>query len=413
VIALHFTGGKKKQSPVPVQPASSEMPKAKQSAKQPLATTIAKSSAAKQSASSDGTISHQRAPVTPPVQIEPSTASRELVASLVNFETDGGVVNEAQVAAWKQNLQRLIQQRDASVPAINEFLEKNTDVQFGQENSGALGYASARAAMIDALMQIGSSQAIGALDSVLQHTEGPQEIAMVTQYLEKNEPGLFLQHAFDAAQRVLGNVASGSLPSMDVAPLFQVFQQYEYGNAYTVPVLKDSASQWNRYATIALAQLPNGAGIPALVQIATGQEGGSVDARTAALQALSGMASQSSNARDALLDLARQNRLSSYDWSSLVPFLAGNQVAFQGSVLGNPVAGISPTDLRSTYISASRQSFWVAPLGAMNDNQIVQQSAFIDQILAVTSDPAAIQALQQARALLDNRRLVLANASGQ
>jgi hypothetical protein len=408
MIAFHFTGRKTKSPTEPDQLASSDASKVKQPDKQPMGDD-GKATTTKHSANPGGPSSHRQTPAAPPISIEPTTAARDLVDSLVHFDTEGGVVNEAQAAAWKQNLQRLIQQGDASVPAINEFLEKNTDVPFGQENSGALGYASARAAMIDALMQIGSSQAISALDSVLQHTEGPQEIAMVTQYLEKNEPGLFLQHAFDAAQRVLGNVANGSLPNMDVAPLFQVFQQYEYGNAYTVSVLKDNAGQWNYYAAIALARLPDETGLPALVQIASGQEGNNPGARTAALQALSGLASQSDNARNALLDLARQNNLSAYDWSALVPFLAGSQMIYQSSTFGNLVSAANPNDLRSIFIPASHQSIFTLPMSSPTPAQI----DFINRLMAVTKDPAGIQALQQSKSLLENRLSALASSAGQ
>jgi hypothetical protein len=403
MIAFHFTGGKTVSPTKPAQQESSDASKVKPLGKQPPAVADY-STKSKQPVTSV----HQTA-VPPPITIQPTTAARELVDRLVHFDIQGGVVNEEQAAIWKENLRRLIQQGDASVPAINEFLEKNTDVPFGQENSGALGYASARAAMIDVLMQIGSSQAISALDSVLQHTEGPQEIAMVTQYLEKNEPGLFLQHAFDAAQRVLGNVANGSLPTMDVAPLFQVFQQYEYGNADTVQVLKNNAGQWNYYASIALASLPDDAGIPALIQIATGQEGLNPGARTAALQALSGMGSQSASARDALLDMARQNYLSAYEWSALVPYLAGSQMIYQNSTLGNPLSGANPNDVRSVFIPASHQSIFTLP----TSSPTAAQMDFINRLMAVTQNPAGIQALQQSKSMLETRQSALASSSGQ
>jgi hypothetical protein len=367
----------------------------------------------KRSEAAGGNVSRVQSPVDSSLHVAPTPAARELVDSLVRLDVGGGSMSDAQAIAWKENLKRLIQQGDASIPAINEFLAKNADVLFDKETSNALGFSSARMAMIDALTQIGTPQAIGALDSVLQTSEGPQEIATVIQYLEKTDPGMFLQHAFDAAQRVLGNVANGSVAKVDVGALFQVLLQYEYGNAYTVSVLKDNASQWNRYATIALAQLPDGAGVPALIQIATSQEGSSAGARSAALQALSGMASQSAIAQEALLGLARQNSLSADDWVGLIPFLAGNQNLFKASVLENPVAGISPNDLRGTYIGSNCQNYWTAPLGALTVSQISQQSAFLDQMLNVTTNPAGIQALQQARAMLDNRRVILANSSGQ
>jgi len=112
-----------------------------------------------------------------------------------------------------------------------------------------------------------------------------------------------------------------------------------------------------------------------------------------------------------LLDLARRGSLSSFDWAALGPFLAGNQIVFQDATFGNQVAGISTTELRATYLSSSGQSFWTAPLGAMTAPQIAQQIAFLDQLLAVATDPAVVQTLNQSKKLLENRPALLANSS--
>lgn len=343
---------------------------------------------------------------------EPAPELNQIMEELARIGPVNGPLTDEEAAAWKEKLAVLIQKGDAAIPVIREFLAKNWDVNLDEKDREKIGYASVRQAMIDALMQINSPQAVLALNDVLQGTIRPQEVALVTQFLEKNQPGVYLDSAFSAAQRLLASAANGSLPETDMSPLFQLFQRYEYDNTYTVPILKGSVNQWDHYATMALAQLPSEAGVPALTQIATGQEGSIQSARLAAMQALSGMASQSSSAREAMLNLAAQNCISAYDWGALVPYLAGNQFAFVDSALGNSVAGINPADLRSTYISASQQSYWTAPLGAMSPSQIDQQKAFIDQLLSATYDSAAIKALQQAKAMLDNRLSLLANSSG-
>src|SRR5262249_37950705 len=109
----------------------------------------------------------------PPVwRPEPSAYTRQLVNNLFNLDQGAaGLPKPAeQVAAWKQNLQQLIQQGAAGVPAIREFLEKNMDLGFGSDGSQMLGYSSARAAMFDALRQIGGPEAGGALVGALQAT---------------------------------------------------------------------------------------------------------------------------------------------------------------------------------------------------------------------------------------------------
>jgi len=64
------------------------------------------------------------------------------------------------------NLQQLVQQGAVSVPAIREFLEKNADLDFGAAGSQALGFASLRRTMFDALQQIGGPEAVGAMAQV-------------------------------------------------------------------------------------------------------------------------------------------------------------------------------------------------------------------------------------------------------
>lgn len=338
----------------------------------------------------------------------PVTDMSEMVRRLAAVNLTAGALTAEQAVAWRENLRQLVQQGIAAVPAIREFLEKNTDVNFGPDAAAILGYTSLRMALFDALTQIGTPVAEAVLDETLQNTTNPLEIAQLAQDLNKLEPGMYQRDVLGAARQTLALAAGGNLPNnADVAPLFQVLQQF--GGADAVADLEGGAAQWNYYAAIALAQLPDGAGIPSLIQMAGGQPGGE---RTAALQMLAGAASQSSAAQDALVNLIRQNNLSAYDWTTLVPFLAGNQIVFQSSAFGNLLAGVNPNDLRKTLISASNQSFFTAPLAALTPGQIQQQQAMLDRLLALTANPAAIQAMQQAKAMLEQRLLLLASSSG-
>jgi hypothetical protein len=340
--------------------------------------------------------------------IEPTPAARKLVGSLLLSDLPDGPLTEEQAAAWKENFRRLVQQGDISIPAIREFMEKNADVVFGPDAGQMLGYASVRMAMIDALMQIGSPLAETALDDLLKNTADPQEIAQLAKNLEKLAPGAYQSDMLDAARQTLAQNASGNLPGSDVAPLFQVLQHY--GGADVVADLEGSATQWNHYAMIALAQLPDGAGVPALIQIATGQEGSSSGTRLAALQTLASMTPNSADARASLLDLARQGSLSPYEWAALVPFLGGNQTVYQDSTFGNSVAGINPTQLHATYISSSGQSIWTVPL-AMTPQQIPEQEKFIDNLAAAAKGPAGVQAsFNQSKNSLATRLVSLANS---
>lgn len=342
-------------------------------------------------------------------QPEPTPGMRQLVNSLV--EGGRGPLTEEQALAWKTNLQSLIQQGAQAVPALSEFLTKNTDFTFDPNERNQLGYPSLRSAMLDALAQIGGPVAVNAMAQVLQTAADPREIAFLGQNLEKLDPGVHRQEVFDAAREALGMAADGKLPDRDVAPLFEVLQQF--GGAGAIGDLESSAKQWNYYAMIALAGLPDQAGIPSLARIAATPEGVNPAARMAALDMLAVAVPQSEDARAALLDLVHQNQLSASQWAALTPMLAGNQMVFHNSAFENVLATVSPSDVKSMNIPASNQVIATAPLGAMTTDQIDLRKAFLDQLLAVTSDPTAVQALQRAKDLLAQRLFQIAATAGK
>ena len=129
-------------------------------------------------------------PVIRPAALQPAASPETL--ELVNRLLQPG---SADGAAWKQNLQQLVQQGTNAIPAILEFLAKNSDASFDPAVQQALGYPSARMAMFDALGQIGGPEAIGALAGELKGTTDPREIATLAQSLEKLEPGRGLLNA--------------------------------------------------------------------------------------------------------------------------------------------------------------------------------------------------------------------------
>src|SRR5437667_5071484 len=250
-----------------------------------------------------------RKPPGPPAPAsEPSPETRQLVDSLVKLEQQNGVLTQDQAAVWNRSFQQLIQQGPGAVPAIREFLARDIDFDLGQEARGLSGYASAREAMFGALAQIGGAEAVAALAGTLQTTADPREIALLAQYLEQLDPPAHRQEALEAARQTLAMAADAKLPDRDVAPLFEVFQNY--GDAKIVADLQKAAGQWNYYATVALARLPEGAGVPALINMAQSLTG----PRLNAIEILTQVSDQYPEARAALLEMARSNRLSSSQW---------------------------------------------------------------------------------------------------
>ncbi len=338
-----------------------------------------------------------RAPLEAPertTRSEPTPLARELVTSLTKLDFSLGPLTSEQAGQWKEGLQQLIQQGGAAVPAIQEFLDLNRDWDFGPVNP--LGFPSLRTAFLDALEQIGGPEPQGLMLKTLQTTAVPAEIARVARSLERQAPGQFLEEIRTAVRETLAQAATGQMPGWDMGPLFQVLQSY--GDATTLPDLEKSASKWNYYSALTLANLPSGAGIPTLVKLA--QESSGTGSRAAATEALAQVAVQYPAAGAALVELARSGQLSEKNWLAATSALEGTRYSIRDDGLEKPVVPAG-AGLKSYYLARSDQKFYSTPAwGGMSIEQIQQRIAIIDQLLAVNPSAAVAQALQNARVSL-------------
>jgi len=330
-------------------------------------------------------------------RVEPSPYTRQLVAGLTNLDLSHGPITQEQADQWKKTLQSLTSQGAAAVPAIREFLAQNQEVNLGAVGgAGLLGQTSMRAAFINALGQIGGPEATGALLQTLQSTTLPSEIAQLAQVLDQQAPGEHRQETIAAVNGVLSMASSGQLPAgWDVGPLFKVLQTY--GDSATTSALEQLQGPYLYYATMSLAGLPDGQGVPTLVRQAQDASPGSKAAF--AYQMLAQVAGQYPDASAALLEQAKANQISEVAWRKIATGLAGDQYQIgEPSVAPGANAGTLP-GLKTYYLASGNQNFYSLPLAA--DPQVVQQRlGLIDQLLAATSNPAAQAALQSARITL-------------
>jgi hypothetical protein len=84
--------------------------------------------------------------------------------------------------------------------------------------------------------------------------------------------------------------------------------------------LEQAVSKWKYYAAIGLVNLPEGAGIPSLVQMAGGTSGN----RGIALEMLAQVSTQYPEARAALLDQVRNGKIPPNLWPYLGSVLGGD-----------------------------------------------------------------------------------------
>ena len=341
---------------------------------------------------------------TPPAvaRVEPSPQTRQLVASLTTLDLSHGQITREQAQQWKEGMQALTQQGAAAVPAIREFLEQNQDLNLAAVSGGGLlGQSSVRAALIDALQQIGGPEATAVMLQTLQTTALPSEIALLARNLEQQVPGQYRQETLNAVTEVLAMAEKGQLAGWDVGALFQVLQNH--GDATTATALAQLQSKWNYYATMALAGLPGGEGVPSLIrQVQDGAAG--TGARSGlALQMLAQKGGEYPDAGAALIEQVRHNQISDSTWRKIAAGLAGDQYQIgmppELSTLSSPVPG-----LKTYHIESGNQNFYSLPLNPnLSNDQLSQRLELIDQLLASASSPAALEALQNARTSLGKR----------
>jgi len=315
---------------------------------------------------------------TPPSTVLPGVA-QGLLARLAKIDLSHGRISQEQAKEVNQLLQQLREQGSSAIPAIQEFLQRGEDVNFDAlAGGGSVDFSSLRLGLVDALHEIGGPEAVAASAAALQGTTDPLEVALLALTLEQQAPGEYRQLELTAARNALTQALSGNWKGGDISPLFETFQAL--GDANDVSLLKQAVTKWNYYPTLALAGLPNGVGIPALIQLAQDPAISSLGSGDFALRPLAQAALQYPDAAGALVDDARQNRVPASAWPTVGASLAGTYIQYGNQLFGSTAPSLD----------------WSA-------TEINQRIALVNQLLAATSSPVARQSLQSALTSLSSR----------
>ena len=310
----------------------------------------------------------------------PSSAAQEVIARVGQLEFFAGGVSPQKAAELKRSFQQLVEEGAGAVPAIGAYLERFQDIDFDPVGAAKqVGYPSLRMGMLDALRQIGTPEAMELCLQTLQTTADPQEIGFLAKGLESQlPPDQFRAVVLAAASESLAQALNGQWSGRNATPLFEVLQKY--GDEEVIGVLEKASSKWNFYATLALAGMPNGAGIPALVRIVQDQAAAAVDNGDFALRPLAQAALQFPQARASLLEQARLNQVPEKAWSGIAASLVGNYIQYGTQLFGS-----------------------TAPPVVWSKEQIDLRLNLIDQMVAVTTSPTGKQVLQNAHAQVLSR----------
>jgi hypothetical protein len=307
-----------------------------------------------------------------------NTPAHQLLIRLTQLTSNVTSLSREQAAEINDLLAKLAAGGTAAIPEIRQFFQDNQDFSFDSIAGGDLvNYGTIRLGLIDALQQIGGLEALDLSAAILQTTADPFEVALLSRYLEQQAPGKFRELELRAARESLTQ-ASGQVRIGDVSALFELLQAY--GDESVVPSLEKAVSRWSYYATLALAGLPNGVGIPTLVKLAQDPAVSAMGAGDFALRPLAQVALQYPEAARALLDAARQNQIPDTAWSTVAGALAGSYIQYGSQIYG----------------STSPSLNW-------SPEQVSQRIALINQLLTVTGSPTGRQALQNASASVSSR----------
>lgn len=329
-----------------------------------------------------------------------SAESTELVRLLTEVKLERGAFSEAQAAQWRTGYAELLKQGATSVVAIRDFLRRGTQVDFGADGWRSVGYFSAREAMIDSLAQIGGAEALGVALETLQGNREPREIAMLAQILESHAPRQQAEAILGATREVLALAKRGELQGRDVGPVFEVYERY--GGSQAVADLVESAGQWRYYATLTLAQLPDGAGVDALAGLAAEWPTPNLPA----LEALASVSSRYPKAREALLQQVQAERIPSEAWPYVAQALLGDEMQVADSVYDQVLKRASGSEMKILHVQAANENYYYAPtLDGLTPEQLRRRIALVEELRASTKDNESAQrALQDAQSIL-NRRL--------
>jgi hypothetical protein len=302
--------------------------------------------------------------------------AQQLVTQLSQLAPSGGKLTAAQASELNRLFQELSAQGEAGVAAIRDFLGRNEDINFDSIPGGDnVDYATLRLGLLDALMQAGGKDASDALVQVLQTTTDPREIALLARSLEQSSPDQYNEQVLAAARNALAMAMKGQWDGKDVSPLFEVLQHL--GDANTAPDLKSAVKAFNYYATLALAGMPNGTGVPTLIQLAADPGVAALGNGDYALRPLAQVALQYPEAQAALIQQAQMNQIPTAAWAGVAAALSGTYIQYGTQIFGSPVSTVQ----------------W-------SNAEITRRIALIDQLLAVTSNSSGTQSLRTARTSL-------------
>lgn len=289
-----------------------------------------------------------------------------------------------------QLFSKLILQGERIVPLITKLLDSSEDSHYWDKKGGqAVNYRSLRMGLINVLDEIGGPLAVATLSNILTETSDPAEIARVFLALEAHAPGIYSDSAMAAAIQGIESAAENIKPDSikKIGPLFEIIQNY--GNESAVPILERISSVWPTYSIVALAKLPDGAGVPSLINRINNSDNYSKSESILALGLLAQASRNNVEASKILIDLAQKQQLSDQGFFKIGLALGGHELFFKSEFSDS----INKSDRSNEFkdsIHKAQYQYLQHTIDAANDwpeEAISQRLELIQAILATNPSP--------------------------
>lgn len=335
----------------------------------------------------------------------PPLGSEELLDQLM-------AIKQAYAHAPTENdlaIRRILRQLAAlgldALPAIRDFLATGEDLAFELVSADGrlVDATSLRLAMLEMLSTMEAPEATDILVDELLGTGSPQEIQAIAGFLDKQYPGEYRELALETTNAVLGRMAQGELEGVDAAPLFHLLA--EFGDAEAIAQLEKSESPWPLYRAVALAEAPDGTGIPGLIRV--WQQEGDPSRQQITTQLLAQSAARYPQAAEALAQGLGSNRIPLPDhlWPKIGQALTGKyDLGLIKPDVGPLPAEVTRNPYRNMVVGGGpggSSTIYITDVKNMSPEERRARLAVVDRLLGQNLGPAANQALEQARTTLE------------
>lgn len=318
-----------------------------------------------------------------------------IIEGLLELLPRDGQLTLEDIAEINSIVERLKSLGSSAVPAIREYLESLEDIQFAKVGDGQpIEFPSLRLALIRSLAEIGGQSAMDTLVMVMEETSDLLEIRALAKGLEDNFSNAFREEINIAALEVLELALEGEFNDFaGIGHLMDLLKNYGDENAaqhLEKAFYEGEHVNWKMFSILALSELPDGGGVPELVNIINSpavDNGVKIGPTSKAflIRTLAQLSREYPEANDAFFDVVLSENVNTSSLVGIAKSLGGIEIYLH----------VQPNNLVVSKLNNKAPEQWSIA-------EIEDRLFLIHELLAMGFDPQVENALKEA----SNRLLV-------